>query len=159
MSEFRAIGKDEKPSIADVPIYRGTDDVVSDLQVQLATQQATIDRLTAQLALAVEALREAAPTCPWCSEGLPIVDFNGTGYHQNAEGKLGTCYRGERLRAAINPTDPDIDAAVQAMQAGRRVLDREWLIGYLIDANDESQLVWTPRGIADCIIDKLKEAQ
>lgn len=148
MSEFRAIGKDEKPSIADVPIYRGTDDVVSDLQAQLATQQAAIDRLTAQLALAVEALRliEDHHTRPgWDKPSNdPVVQHN----------------RVMKLVAkTAYPTDPDIDAAVQAMQAGRRVLDREWLKGMLRDYAAKVYQQYNIEAIADAIIAKMKEAQ
>lgn len=55
--------------------------------------------------------------------------------------------------------DNDYTPAVTPLQAldWLVVLDREWLIGYLIAANDESQLDWTPRGIADAIIAKLTE--
>lgn len=106
-----------------------------------AEAQATIDRLTAQLALAVE--KQAT---------LFAAIQHGNEEHR------------EWLKSAIDnhfaPTDPDIDAAVQALQAGRRVLDREWLTGALAKAMDiyhEGVTIYAEQ--ADAIIAKLKEAQ
>jgi hypothetical protein len=57
-------------------------------------------------------------------------------------------------REALANTPPDVAQAVQWMAAGKRVMDREWLGGVLLDP------LWnlsTAQEVADAIIAKLTE--
>lgn len=119
---------------------------------QVYTQQATIDRLTAQLALAVEAGAAYLTTV-----------YQHNDFCNQRECDCGTEDREgadlAKLLTALRFTDPDIAAAVQAMQAGRRVLDREWLKEMLSANAAKVYQQYSIDAIADAIIAKLKEAQ
>lgn len=78
--------------------------IEADLRTKLADQQRVLGQVAA-------ALEDHAPDCLWCKNGIPLVERNGTQWHE-ANGKLGSCYRGSQIRVAL--ALPDVAEALAA---------------------------------------------